>query len=64
MVNISISEAQEKVMNALDKSGMVVTMDIGDPDKIHPSNKRPVGERMAQIALKEVYGFNRVWTTS
>jgi len=54
-------EVQEKVMSVLENSGMVVTMDIGDPDKIHPSNKRPVGERMAGIALREVYGFgNRV----
>lgn len=51
-------EVQEKIMSVLEKSGMVVTMDIGNPDKVHPSNKRPVGERMAGIALKEVYGFS------
>lgn len=37
-------------------TGMVVTMDIGDPNNIHPKNKKPVGERLAGLALARDYG--------
>jgi sialate O-acetylesterase len=33
-----------------------VTIDVGDPDNVHPKNKEPVGERLALIALANVYG--------
>ena len=35
---------------------MAVTIDVGDPDDIHPADKRPVGERLARLALRDVYG--------
>ena len=35
---------------------MVVTSDVGDPTDIHPTRKRPVGERFAAIALARDYG--------
>jgi len=35
---------------------MVVTIDIGDADSIHPLNKQTVGLRLARHALKSVYG--------
>ncbi|MFK7820123.1 MAG: sialate O-acetylesterase [Planctomycetaceae bacterium] len=38
------------------KTGMVVTMDIGNPGNIHPKQKKPVGERLALLALKNDYG--------
>jgi len=37
------------------KTGMVVTLDIGNPNNIHPSNKRDVGERLALWALAKDY---------
>ncbi|MEM8711402.1 MAG: sialate O-acetylesterase [Planctomycetota bacterium] len=37
-------------------TGMVVTMDVGHPTDVHPRNKRPVGERLARVALAETYG--------
>jgi sialate O-acetylesterase len=43
---------------ALPKTGMAVTIDIGDPDNIHPTNKQEVGRRLALWALGTVYGRN------
>ncbi|EMI44310.1 sialate O-acetylesterase [Rhodopirellula sp. SWK7] len=37
-------------------TGMVVTMDIGDATNIHPKQKKPVGERLAKMALARDYG--------
>ena len=37
-------------------TGMVVTMDVGDPTNIHPKKKKPVGERLALLALAKEYG--------
>lgn len=37
-------------------TGMVVTMDVGNPTNIHPKPKKPVGERLALLALKHDYG--------
>lgn len=41
---------------SLPKTGMVVTIDIGEAHNIHPLNKQDVGGRLAQWALGEVYG--------
>ncbi len=37
------------------RTGMVVTLDIGNPDNIHPGNKQEVGARLAGLALQENY---------
>ena len=39
---------------------MVVTIDVGDPDDIHPSNKAPVGERLALQAMALRHGWTGV----
>ncbi|QDT10840.1 sialate O-acetylesterase [Planctomycetes bacterium K23_9] len=41
-------------------TGMVVTMDIGNPTNIHPRQKKPVGDRLAQMALARDYGRNDI----
>jgi len=41
---------------AVPKTGMVVTMDVGEVDNIHPREKKPVGERLARLALARDYG--------
>tara|TARA_R110002111_G_scaffold192036_5_gene258358 strand:- start:943 stop:2829 length:1887 start_codon:yes stop_codon:yes gene_type:complete len=37
-------------------TGMVVTLDIGNFNNIHPSNKQDVGRRLARLALANDYG--------
>lgn len=45
-----------------DNTGMVVTIDKGDPKDIHPQDKKPVGERLASFARAQVYGENIVYS--
>jgi sialate O-acetylesterase len=42
----------------LPRTGMAVTIDIGDPKNIHPTNKQEVGRRLSLWALGTVYGKN------
>lgn len=48
------AELREAQTNALklENTGMVVTTDIGNPKDIHPRNKKTVGERLTNLALK------------
>ncbi|HEY8930898.1 MAG TPA: sialate O-acetylesterase [Mucilaginibacter sp.] len=50
-------EGQANVLT-LPGTGMAVTMDVGEVDNHHPRNKKPVGERLALLALKNDYGQN------
>ena len=51
-----LREAQSKVLNQVEKTGMAVLMDIGEELDIHPENKKDVGERLSLHALKNEYG--------
>ena len=43
-------------------TGVVVTIDVGDPADIHPTNKKDVGERLARWALANDYGKDIVFS--
>ena len=38
------------------RTGMAITIDVGDGDDLHPRNKLDVGRRLATLALANVYG--------
>jgi sialate O-acetylesterase len=47
---------------SIPKTGMAVTLDIGSPKTIHPSNKKDVGERLALWALAKDYNKKVVYS--
>jgi sialate O-acetylesterase len=57
-----LREAQFLTLSKLDHTGMAVTLDIGDPEDIHPTNKRDVGKRLALWPLAKDYGKEVVFS--
>ena len=51
---------RESMMKTLElpKTGMAITIDLGDAKDIHPKNKQDVGKRLSFWALGTVYGKN------
>ncbi|MBI5693835.1 MAG: sialate O-acetylesterase [Verrucomicrobia bacterium] len=50
-----LREAQLRTAQTVPHTHLAVALDAGE-DHIHPRNKRPVGERLARLALAKVYG--------
>ncbi len=57
-----VAELRESQQHSLStpNTGMAVTLDIGNPADIHPTNKRDVGLRLVAIALAKTYGEDGV----
>ena len=51
-----LREAQFQTLS-VKNTGMVVTLDIGNPKNIHPADKEDVGGRLAYLALAKTYGM-------
>ncbi len=51
-----LREAQAMAAHSAKNSALAVTIDTGDPDNIHPRDKKIVGERLALCALARAYG--------
>ena len=53
-----IREVQMRVANTTDNVGLVTAVDLSseDPQNIHPTAKRPIGQRLAYLAMDMVYG--------
>ena len=50
-------EAQALIATTVPNSGVAITVDTGDPDNIHPQDKKEVGDRLGLCALGGYYGL-------
>jgi len=57
-----LREAQAMAPKALPNCGIAMAIDIGNPDNIHPLNKKEVGYRLALSALGITYGKKVEWS--
>ncbi|PHS03055.1 MAG: sialate O-acetylesterase [Blastopirellula sp.] len=48
-------DMMRRVANTLPNTGVAVAIDTGDPFMLHPKNKKPIGLRLAYLALKRTY---------
>ena len=48
-------DQQRRLLDRLPNVGMAVTIDVGHPTNVHPSTKKPVGERLACWTLVNTY---------
>lgn len=53
--NPMVREQQAQILT-LPKTGLAITLDIGEEHNVHPHNKAPLGERLTKIAMANVYG--------
>lgn len=55
-----LRESQLQTMQTVLNTGMVTTIDLGNCNNIHPSEKEPIGNRLAYLALSETYGVKGI----
>lgn len=51
-----VRQAQFLASKSEPNTGLIVTIDVGDPKNLHPLRKQPVGDRLALWALGTTYG--------
>ncbi|MCZ6672529.1 MAG: sialate O-acetylesterase [Verrucomicrobia bacterium] len=49
-------ESMRLVANSVPNTGVAVAVDTGDAVLLHPQDKKPIGLRLAYLALKQTYG--------
>jgi sialate O-acetylesterase len=57
-----LREAQLLTAKATPNTGLVVTIDVGDPHNLHPPRKAEIGQRLAAWALGTTYGEKIVYS--
>lgn len=55
-----LREAQSQAARQLRNVGCAVAIDVGEAADVHPKDKKPVGERLALLALARTYGVDVV----
>lgn len=53
---MTLRESQRQALGKVPNSGMAITIDVGDPNDLHPADKAPVAHRLALLARNRVYG--------
>ena len=48
-------EEQRRLLARVPGTRLAVTIDLGERRNVHPTRKRPVGERLARLALVDIY---------
>jgi sialate O-acetylesterase len=51
----NLREVQRRVVLGDSRAALAVTIDLGDPQELHPPNKQAVGTRLARAALHLIY---------
>ena len=51
-------DSQRRLLSVIPHSGMAVSSDVGHRTDVHPTDKKPVGERLARWTLADTYNFN------
>ena len=51
----AVRESQRQALR-LPRTGMITTLDLGEPNHLHPLNKQAFAERMADLVLAREYG--------
>lgn len=58
---VGLRQAQADALTDIPNAAIVVTMDIGEQDNIHPKNKQPVADRMLLAAKALAYGDETIY---
>ncbi|MES2387669.1 MAG: sialate O-acetylesterase [Bacteroidota bacterium] len=51
-----LRDAQFQTAKTVPHTGLAVAIDLGEADNIHPKRKEEVGNRLANLALRDLYG--------
>ena len=56
-------DSQRRLSEKIPHTGMAVSFDYGDSTDVHPKHKKPVGQRLARLALNQTYQKRHVVPT-
>lgn len=53
-------DSQRRLLTKIPHTGMAVSSDVGNATDVHPRDKKPIGHRLAVLALHNDYGYASV----